>query len=556
MQDNQEELLKQRIKQMNIIPNAVNQKIDSTLQNLEKREKECMTMKWKKIIPLVASIALILFLGGNGIAYATGNPNIFSFLLSKFNISEEYEKEAKKVGITQNSNGIAITITDMAIDQNLLIIGYKIEGEKIENAPFFLEGDKTIKVEGKDEMQLKYYSSGERRNKQQIEKQTTGEYALYEIYSLENIEEDKLQSLSIQLNAIQLYKPNQYNVEYAERITGEWKFNIPIEKQNKNEVEEYQPKNTKFYISSKEYIQINSIRVTSIGTIANISSNSDTILSLQIIGQGGTIFLDKNTQEIMNGENTILMKRMGEEKELAVKIYKYGTEKELKSGDLILQSDSTASKAETTYKNEKIGAMALQIPTNWEINKEQKDKLVFLLYQTYQNGKKEFDSYVSITKKDNTANDSLEVIKENIILEQEITYDIKEKNYFYYDKLQNNYVIIDEKDYDKESGKKFMITKEEIYSILKGNKQTIERNGIKIGKEELQDILQPGFQIKTQEKTKIQGQDTYALTIKTNAGTEKVIIVKQENQWYEITYNTMSKQKAEIEKMIQNIKFK
>lgn len=555
MQDKQEELLRKKIKQIDIIPNTVNKKIEQAIQSLEIEERKCITMKWKKLVPLVASIALILFLGGNGIAYATGNPNIFSFLLSKFNISEEYEKEAKKIGITQNNNGVEMTITDIAIDQNLLIIGYKIKGEKIQNSPFFLEGEKTIKVEGKEKIKLNYYSSGERRNKQQIEQLSSGEYMVYEIYHLDNVEENKKLSLSIQLNAIQLYTPNQYNVVYGEKITGEWNFEIPVEIENKQEAKEYQPKDAKFYITNKEYIQINSIRVTKIGTLLNVTSNCDTIMSLQIINKAGESLLNKNTQEIMSGDNTILMKKIKEQEELNIQIYKYGTEQEVKNGKLALQQESPKQQEKITYKKEKIGNMTLQIPENWEVNKEQKDKLMFLLYEIYQNGSKEFDSYVSVEKKDNATNSSLEAIKEEVVLAKEIAYDIKENNYFYYDNLLKHYVIIDKKDYDKETANKFMITKQEIYDILKKNKENIVKGNVKIGREELQDILQPGFQVKEEEKIKIQGQDAYELTIKTNAGTEKVIIIKQTKQWYEVTYNIMSKEKEEIEKMIQNIKF-
>lgn len=553
MQDNQDKILRERIKQIDTIPESVNQKIETTLQQLNRKGENTM-LKRKKFVPIAAAILITLFLGGNGIAYAMGKPNLFSYVLSKFNISEQYGEVAKEVGVTQKSNGVEITVTDLGIDKNMLIVGYRIKGDSLTQTPFFLEGVKTIKEENGKQMDINYHSTGERRNKQQIEKIATGEYQLYEIYPLTTVE--KKMDLTLTLSKIQFYTPNEYGVEYGKELSGNWNFSLPILLENEIEGVEYQPKNASFELSSTEKIQFNRIRVNQIGTLLDLTANTDQLLTMQIKNRSGEILLSKDAQEIGNGQNSIVMKRIQNEEDLLVEIYSYGTDKKLKEGTLVLTGEEKVEKEEDTEKQtQTLGSMKLTFPKNWEVNQEQENTLLLMIYQEYQNKQKEFDSYVKIQQIQNKENLSLSEIKKKEVTEEEIGYDIRAKNYFAYDPLRKKYAIIDEKDYPNEKENKFMMTKEEIHEIIEGKKESILKGSIRVTKQELEDILQPGFKVQEEEKMTISGKEAYGLTIRTDGGTQEVILIHSGNDYYKITYVLTSKEKVQIEKMIEQISF-
>ncbi len=553
MQDNRDELLRERIKEMNTLPDSVNQKIEDTLGQLSRKGEFAMKRR-KKWVPIAAAVLITLFLGGNGIAYAMGQPNLFSFVLSKFNISSEYEEVAKEVGVTQVSGGVEITVTDLGVDHNLLIIGYQIKGNSITQSPFFLTGRKTITDEKGKEIDINYHSTGKKRGKQQIEKIAENEFRLYEIYPL--MATGKNSQLTLSLEKVQFYTPNEYGVEYGEEISGKWNFSIPVSLENTVEGVEYQPKEATFELSPKEKIVFNRIRVNQIGTILDMTAHTDRILTMQIKNRSGEILLAKDAQEIVNGQNSIMMKRISDDSNLLVEIYVYDTDQKLKEGTLVLAGNEKREKEQTTQKQTAtLGSMKLTFPKKWEVNKEQENTLLLVIYQEYQNKQKEFDSYVKIQKVQNKEKLSLSEIKTKEILAEEIAYDIRSENYFAYDSLRKQYSIIDEKDFPKEKGNKFMMTKEEIYEILEGKKEAILKGNIKVTKQELEDILEPGFEVQGEENMTISGRDAYRLTIRTDGGTQEVVLIGSGNYYYKITYLPTSKEKVQIEKMIEQISF-
>lgn len=553
MLDNQEKLLQERIKQMDTLPESVNQKIEITLQQLTRKGENAMK-KRRKLVPIAAAILIILFLGGNGIAYAMGKPNLFSFVLSKFSISEQYEEIAKEIGITQESNGVEITVTDLGIDNNMLIVGYRIKGNAVTKTPFFLEGEKTIKEKAGKEIDINYHSTGERRNKQQIEQITTGEYQLYEIYPLSTAENEM--ELTISLTKLQFYTSNEYGVEYGEEISGRWNFSIPILRESEASTIEYQPKNASFTLSSTEKIEFNRISVNQIATMIDLTAHTDTLLTMQIKNRSGDVLLTKDAQEIMNGQNHIVMKRIQDDSDLFVEFYVYGTDKKRKEGTLVLTGNEIVKPNDVSEQQvETLGSMKLTFPKKWEVNKEQENTLLLMIYQEYQNKQKVFDSYVKVEQIENNENLSLAEIKKKEIISEEIAYDVRENNYFVYDTLQKKYAIIDEKDYPNEKGNKFMITKQEISEILQGKVESVLKGSLRVTKQELEDILQPGFKVQEEEKLTLSGKEAYGLNIRTDGGTQEVILIKEGKRYYKITYSLVSKEKKQIEQMIKNIVF-
>ncbi len=96
--------------------------------------------KLSRVLSLVALFVLIVFLIGNGISYAMGGTNIYSWILEKIGTSKEYEEneeheeyEESKTDINQvvEKNGVKVTLRDIAYDTNFLIMGYMFETEDL-----------------------------------------------------------------------------------------------------------------------------------------------------------------------------------------------------------------------------------------------------------------------------------------------------------------------------------------------------------------------------------------------------------------------------------------
>ena len=100
-------------------------------ENLEMKEENKNKYKLSKVLSLAASFVLIVFLIGNGISYAMGGANIYSWILEKIGISKEYEETKTDINQVVEKNGVKVTLMDMAYDTNFLIMGYMFETEDL-----------------------------------------------------------------------------------------------------------------------------------------------------------------------------------------------------------------------------------------------------------------------------------------------------------------------------------------------------------------------------------------------------------------------------------------
>ena len=129
--------IKQELKQELQIPEIVKQKMQEAYKKIEESEdleiKEENKSKYKlsKVLSLAASFVLIVFLIGNGISYAMGGANIYSWILEKIGISKEYEESKTDINQVVEKNGVKVTLMDMAYDTNFLIMGYMFETEDL-----------------------------------------------------------------------------------------------------------------------------------------------------------------------------------------------------------------------------------------------------------------------------------------------------------------------------------------------------------------------------------------------------------------------------------------
>ena len=129
--------IKQELKQELQIPEIVEQKMQEAYkkieesENLEMKEENKNKYKLSKVLSLAASFVLIVFLIGNGISYAMGGANIYSWILEKIGISKEYEETKTDINQVVEKNGVKVTLMDMAYDTNFLIMGYMFETEDL-----------------------------------------------------------------------------------------------------------------------------------------------------------------------------------------------------------------------------------------------------------------------------------------------------------------------------------------------------------------------------------------------------------------------------------------
>ena len=47
---------------------------------------------FSRVLSIAASFVMVIFLAGNGVAYAKGEPNIYSWILEKIGIAKDYEE--------------------------------------------------------------------------------------------------------------------------------------------------------------------------------------------------------------------------------------------------------------------------------------------------------------------------------------------------------------------------------------------------------------------------------------------------------------------------------
>ena len=124
----------EQIKTFKEVPLSVDEKIQKAFERIEENEKLEKQVKKQKgkfnfsrVLSLAASFVMAIFLVGNGVAYAKGEPNIYSWVLEKIGIKKEYEEIKTEINQTVENNGLKITLIDCAYDSNKFLICYKIE---------------------------------------------------------------------------------------------------------------------------------------------------------------------------------------------------------------------------------------------------------------------------------------------------------------------------------------------------------------------------------------------------------------------------------------------
>lgn len=312
----------------------------------------------------VASILIIsAMLLGNAFSYATDNENIFSWILNKIGIFQEYNEEKNNVNITKENNGISLTLTDYGIDRNTLIVGYTLKFEQKEEFIEKLFNDSKI-VDGTDVYGL------ENKNTELFYKISDTEYTVYELYT---IDASKLSNDVYFESRIQLLKEsdNPENVN----IFREWEFRIELDKEkitlDYNEFDVENKTVTLQSINGKEdyhnpkasIIRIKRSKLTTkLVVLIEDYATDGVAYFVEVEDENGRILLENNTEYGIGGVPTdIVFKRIEFDSKISVKfyetnvatneIYYEGTIELDLSKDLIEKEEKEITKIKKKWRN-------------------------------------------------------------------------------------------------------------------------------------------------------------------------------------------------------------
>lgn len=295
------------------VPQVVEEKLNETYKKIDSMKYKSKRFNFSKISQIAASLVVIVFLAGNGIAYARGRDNIYSWILNKIGIQKEYEEVKTEINQTAESNGIRITLLDCAYDSNRFIACYKVEdleGKiKAINEKYQSKLTDNVSEDIYDSMFLEKNITFYTQNGQQeinpdadmgsplnsaISKQISDtEFIIYDTVVLSERNWDgKLTNVDIDLWCIS-YLGYKDGMEGLDHIRGNWAFKV-------TELEDkYKDTSTCLLdvhkkIDNKNEFTVNSIRIENSGIIGNIFIN----YSINNEDEGAYIFrvINKNNE--------------------------------------------------------------------------------------------------------------------------------------------------------------------------------------------------------------------------------------------------------------------
>lgn len=319
-------------------------------------------------------------LASNIYTYATYNTNVFSWVLNKFGIFEDYDKESNEVNVTKVNNAISLTLTDFGIDKDTLIVGYNLKLDKDEE---FVESlfDNTKILSNS-----KYYSLNDNNSKELFDKVSATEYVFYKFY---NIDASKLDSKINFISNITLYKQLD---EGTEDVLGKFDFNVELEKDKINlSYEEYtvNDKKTVFtavdksriftdeptqeelieenvtYYSLPPEVEVLEVKKSNLATklvlyLDNYTTEPSIRYYVEILDEAGNMLLENNTQTLFGGApSDIIFKKIDLDSKIKINIYEVDIDqgsKVLSKGSiqLDLKNDLEKKKDNTVAKDHKV----------------------------------------------------------------------------------------------------------------------------------------------------------------------------------------------------------
>ncbi len=325
-----------------------------------KEEKKVQSYTGIKVASILIISAILL---GNAFSYATDNENIFSWILNKIGIFQEYSNEKNDVNITKESEGISLTLNDYGIDRNTLIVGYTLKFEKKEEFIEKLFNDSKI-VSGTDVYGL------EDKNIELFYKVSDTEYSIYELYT---IDASKLNDDTYFETRIQLLK--EFDNPEIDNVFSKWEFKIELDKEkitldydefeveNKTVVLQSINGNEDYHNPKASIIRVKRSKLTTkLVVLIEDYATDGVAYFVEIKDENGKILLENNTEYGIGGVPTdIVFKRIDFNSKINVNFYetniitkeiyyKGSIELDL-SKDLIKREEKQISKTKKKWRN-------------------------------------------------------------------------------------------------------------------------------------------------------------------------------------------------------------
>ncbi len=262
----------EQIKTLNNVPVSIDDKIQKAYKQIDENEKgrnmeKQSKFKLNKVLSLAASFVIVVFLAGNGIAYAKGEDNIYSWILNKIGMQKEYEEKSQEIKINAISNETNIEVESAMINEEIVMVCYKINTNVPLKGKIYLFGNKYLNINNK-KYDVEYKNIDiERENSTLSEKINENEYKVYEIYKLEDNEIAESVNLEVNISLIadeeKVYSSTfgvdkDIEVErFGNEIEGEWNFKFDINKNSQTNYNYYEYKlvNNQF-IFTKEILNL------------------------------------------------------------------------------------------------------------------------------------------------------------------------------------------------------------------------------------------------------------------------------------------------------------
>lgn len=547
MDNNFEDNLKNLIKTNIQIPDDVNSKIQNAYAELNTPKKKTNV---QKITSIAASITLVAVLGGNVLAYSQNKPNIFSWVLQAFNIETEYNNNSQPINQTVKNPGATITVTDVGLDKNLLIVGYHITTDKTLNTPFILSGEKRIIADDLN-INVFYASLHEQLHNQVFTKISDNEYILYEMYNIATYQLPENFTFIANIKSLDNYT-NQPIAEYyqlGDTVSGEWNFKLDISKANSALTStEYYIDDFSITLDNGEVVELVNTKVSNIATILTFYQTipSMDIYTVELLDTAGNIILPKNLQTLSGGISEVLSKALSVNDTVKINIYKYGIGSNgllaKGSADFILSKHGKiAVENKFAYSDTRFNDITVTIPDTWEVHDYDTTMII--------------DIYRQINSKRNIQESDIGLITYNLENDFKKKYTLEELKDILETCLSLDYILTDEFTiHFDNTNEECILTYNEVVDLISGKITSITKNGRTFGKDALHSV--EGFKILSTDKVKIGSIDAYKIISSSDyQDTKETYLFVYKGKVYVINVPLSSYFISEIEDIIKNISF-
>lgn len=269
----------------------------------------------------VASVAIITtVVAGNLYTYATYNKDIFSYVLDRIGIFEIDKEKIVQVNDTQSSNDAELTLENYGIDEETLIIGYRLKSDKPIDSVMEYFGDTTTIIDENNEYHL------EANNFAAFYPISDTEYEVLKSYSLD--------PSIISDNAVVKTNLKLYKYLDTDETSGEWEFEFQLEKDKTDvDYEEYllEDKYVELEILNNEErdflptAKILEIKKSDMATKLVIYIENyltDVSYFVEVLDENGNTILEDNIQRVYGGIPTeVLLRKIDFNSKINVNIY-------------------------------------------------------------------------------------------------------------------------------------------------------------------------------------------------------------------------------------------